>query len=145
MAHERAQPGGRDVATAACFARKARRATDTPSGASTARGQCEIIHGRLSGKPFAPVRFCARALVGLALQQLQPDPWAVLDSASVRGACALRSLMALAWRCAEESVESRGAVMIARGDERAQSGQLAPRADSAMGRISVNGPHRSQR
>jgi hypothetical protein len=113
--------------------------------AKIARRQWEIIHGRLLGKLFDPLLPLLTRRDVPPEQQAQPPPCDPLSEDSVRGALALRSLAACAARVCAETVEQYGAVRKARGASAAQCGHSDGEADSAIGRISVNGPHRSQR
>ena len=63
----------------------------------------------------------------------------------MRGELALRSLVSCAFRDCVDTVEQYGAVRKARGADAAQLGHSDGRPDSAIGRISVNGPQRPQR
>jgi hypothetical protein len=68
-----------------------------------------------------------------------------LSDASVRGAWALRSLVAWASRVAAGIVEQWGAVRITRGALESHAGQSEGKSHSAIGRMAVKGPHSLQR
>jgi hypothetical protein len=68
-----------------------------------------------------------------------------LYSATVCGAWALRSLVANAVRRSDGMQKKFGAVRITRGDSLSHRGQSCGASHSAIGRMSVNGPHASQR
>lgn len=107
--------------------------------------QCEIIQGRLAGKLFEPSLPRLVIRDDFPEQQAHPAPWEVLDEASARGACALRSLVAWASRLAVGIVEKYGAVRITRGELAPHAGQSEGLSHSAIGRIVVKGPQSLQR
>src|ERR1700730_6299539 len=104
-----------------------------------------IIQGRAVGKLLAPLLVCFTRRDGLVEQQPQPGPWKALYSASVFGACELRSLVAMAFRLSDGMQKKFGAVRITRGAETSHRGQSCGSSHSAIGRMSVKGPHSSQR
>src|SRR5262245_58421866 len=107
-----------------------------------------IIQGRAVGKPLAPLRVLVISRAGFFLpveQQPQPGPCAALYSATVFGTCALRSLVAIAFRLSDGMQKNAGAVRITRGDSDSHCGQSCGSSHSAMGRMSVNGPQSLQR
>ncbi len=104
-----------------------------------------IIQGRAVGKLLAPLFVFFISRDGLVEQQEQLGACEALYSASVFGACALRSLTAWALRVSAGMQAKCGAVRITRGDEIAQLGQCCGRSHSAIGRMSVKGPQASQR
>src|SRR5712691_757325 len=105
-----------------------------------------IIQGRAVGKPLAPLRVFVIGRAGfLPEQQPQPAPCDALYSASVFGAWALRSLVAIAVRRSDGMQEKFGAVSITRGAELSHRGQSCGSSHSAIGRMSVNGPQSLQR
>jgi hypothetical protein len=79
------------------------------------------------------------------VQQLQPAPCELRDEERVRGASALRSLIAWAIRFCGEMAEQRGAVNRTRGALASQFGQTDGSSYSDIARIRVNGPHSLQR
>ena len=88
-------------------------------------GQCEIIHGRLVGKDFAPLfdRFTRRdGFIPFDAQQEHPAPCPCLADKAC-GAFALRSFTAWARRRSAAIIDSRGAVSSTRGEAAPQSGQ----------------------
>jgi hypothetical protein len=104
--------------------------------------QCEIIQGRLVGKLFVPPlpRFTIRDVDGE--QHEQPARWLPFIDDSVRGAFALRSLVAWASRNSAEVFTQRGAVRITRGALRPHSGQSDGCSYSDIARIMVKAPQR---
>jgi hypothetical protein len=104
-----------------------------------------IIQGRAVGKLFAPLFVFLTSRDGLVEQQEQPGACEALYSASVFGACALRSLTACAFRISAGMQAKCGAVRMTRGDDTSQLGQFCGRSHSAIGRMSVKGPQASQR
>jgi hypothetical protein len=109
------------------------------------RTQCEIIHGRLAGKLFAPSLPRLTRREDRPEQHVHPAPCAPRDEDSVRGLSALRSLIACALRVWAETAEQRGAVNRTRGELASQCGQSDGSSYSAIARICVNGPHLLQR
>jgi hypothetical protein len=104
-----------------------------------------IIHGRAVGKLFAPLLVLVTRREGFPEQQPQPGACEALDSPSVLGAFALRSLMAKALRRSDGMQKKFGAFRMARGDEAAHLGQFRGASHSDIGRMSANGPHLLQR
>jgi hypothetical protein len=78
-------------------------------------------------------------------QQLHPLPSVFFKSDRARGADALRSFVACANLRSLDIVARYVTVRKARGAFLPQAGQANGSSHSAMGRISVNGPHRPQR
>ena len=109
------------------------------------KDQWLIIHGLAVGKLFAPLLVFLTSRDGLVEQQEQPGACEALYSASVFGACALRSLTAWALRVSAGMQAKCGAVRMTRGDDIVQLGQSCGRSHSAIGRMSVKGPQASQR
>jgi hypothetical protein len=103
-----------------------------------------IIHGRAVGKLFAPLLVFFTGREGLPEQQQQPGACEALNSPSVLGALALRSLVAWALRLSEGMQKKFGAVSMARGEGLAHFGQLCGASHSAIGRMSVKGPQSLQ-
>ena len=97
------------------------------------------------GKLVAPLLVFRVRRDGLPEQQPQPGPCEALYSASVLGACKLRSLVAIAFRLSAGMQKKFGAVRMTRGAEAAHRGQSCGSSHSAIGRVSVKGPHSSQR
>jgi hypothetical protein len=77
-------------------------------------------------------------------QQAQPALWEAFRDDSVRGACALRSLVAWASRDFADKVERCGAVKITRGAAAPHFEHSDGSSHSAIGRIRVNGPQSLQ-
>ena len=111
----------------------------------SARRQWLIIHGRADGKLLAPLFVFRTSRDGLDEQQEQPGACEALYSASVFGACALRSFTTWALRWSAGMQAKCGAVRMTRGDDVVQLGQSCGRSHSAIGRMSVKGPQASQR
>src|SRR6185295_16150489 len=110
------------------------------------RAQWLIIQGRADGKPLAPLLVLVTSRAGfLVEQQPQPTPCAALYSATVLGACELRSLVAMALRLSDGMQKKFGAVRITRGEVLSHRGQRCGSSHSDIGRISVNGPQSLQR
>jgi hypothetical protein len=107
--------------------------------------QCEIIHGRLAGKLLVPPLPRLTRREDRPEQHVQPAPCDARVADSVRGVSALRSLIACAFRCCEDTAEQCGAVSRTRGALASQFGQSDGRSYSAIARIRVNGPHSLQR
>lgn len=105
--------------------------------------QCEIIHGLFVGNIFDPSG-AFTALLFPVLQQLQPAPWRLPTSADVRGACALRSLVAWAIRDAAGTVENAGADSNARGAKLPQPGHGCGSRYSDSGRAAAKPPQSAQ-
>jgi hypothetical protein len=108
--------------------------------------QWETIQGRRPGKPLTPAGFAGAAERGdFPEQQLQPLPCACFKLDSVRGADALRSFVACARLRSTDIVARYGTVRYARGASLSHCGQARGSSHSAIGRMSVKGPHWVQR
>jgi hypothetical protein len=110
--------------------------------------QWESIHGRRAGKPLTPVRPEApRAVLSgrsdFPEQQPQSLPCVRFMSDNARGDDALRSLVACASLRSADIAAKYGAVRNARGASFPQPGHSCAKSDSAIGLMSVKGPHRS--
>jgi len=97
------------------------------------------------GKLFAPLFALCIKRVDLPEQHPQPGPCEALYSSSVLGACALRSLTAMALRFSAGVQKKFGAFRMARGDDFSHVGQSWGASHSDIGRMSVNGPQSRHR
>ena len=104
-----------------------------------------IIQGRAVGKLLAPLFVFLMSRDGLLEQQEHPGACEALYSASVLGACALRSLTLWAFRLSAGMQAKCGAVRMTRGEDAVQPGQSCGKSHSAIGRMSVKGPQASHR
>jgi len=100
-----------------------------------------IIHGRRPKNPRADVDDFG----GVLDRGAQHPQWGLCPrSADNRGACALRSLVAMAVRRVESIVARRGAATGTRDAAWPQFGHGSAASNSAIGRNASNGPHRAQ-